>query len=497
MHRHAAAFFLLSLLVPVGCGGGSEQNNATGTATGGAGGSGGSAASSGTGGSIPMCNPSTMTCCDPATKPAPESCGLNGRGTQDYICAGSAWVVGGGCIDPDQCKDGDKDTKGSCGPNSSGQSIDTCVNGTWKNSCVGADVCTNGTTKPGTQVCGYAGKYQQLCQGGVWVDTNTCADPHPDDAALLAKEAAKELSFQCFAPPLTSDEMILHFPDGSASWTPDAQTRSSTATMIITRYTRSCNQVTGCGAWTYIVGSGDEFYIGYVLGADGSLYLWQGKSEPPGYKETFLPITNGMTTATLSTDELNFGEPQRFLVKVAPGCISLSTLVSATSPDAEGKWTETVYGTLEQWSWTADPHPVPEPIPVLSPDPCPKVTTTITEIAKAWLGPGQSTKYLGFTFWNANGGISKARSCTPYTSCTLWQDDSDTLDPVLKVVGTGLQLSIDTPFTVNADGTFGDAETYGYMTPTCLHAWRRVTTPNPGGLAGGDEVARETVITNP
>lgn len=490
MRRYAASLILVSSLVPVACSNGAGPNDSTGTtnSTGTTGGAGGS------GGSPPACDPSTMSCCDPATKPGVESCGLNGRGTRDHVCAGADWVPAADCSDPDECKDGDKVTKGPCGPNSSGQSTDTCVKGSWKNACVGADECTNGATKPGTQVCGYAGKYQQLCEGGHWVDTNTCADPHPDDAALLAEEAAGTLSFRCTAAPLTADEMLADFPDGSAVWTPDKNGRVASATMVITRYTRTCNQLTGCGMWSYIVGSGDQFYIGYVVDPNKTLYLWQGKSEPPGYEETLLPVTGGTTTATLATDELNFDAPQRFLVEVAQGCISLSTLVDASPPDAQGQWVETVYGAVETWTWTAAPHPAPEPIPVITPDPCPPVTTTVSDIAKAWLKPGQTTKYLGFSGWSANGGFSKARSCTPYTGCTLWKNDGETIDPVLKVVGTSLQLTIGYQLTVNADGTFGNGKVYGYMTPTCIHAWEQETTPHPGGLAGGDEVARETVI---
>jgi hypothetical protein len=479
-----AAPALLLFLAPAGCGGGSDTHE---TSTSGTTGSGGGGGTSGTTTTTTAC---TTDCCDPAQKPDPASCGLNGRGTQDPLCQGTTWGLTT-CTDPDECKDGTQDVIGSCGPNDSGKLTNHCVSGSWKAQCEGADACTNGDTRPGTGTCGFAGHLQQQCQGGQWVDTLTCAETSPDDTQLLADEAAQTLSFQCFKTALTPDEMIAHFPDGSPRWTPDSQTRASMGVTTIVQYTRTCNQLTGCGQWTYLVGSGDRFHLGYVLDTSGGLWLWQGRSQPPGYDELVLPVTGGMTLATLSTDEIGFGSPQRFLVKVTDTCFSLSTLVTKTAPDASGKWTEIVYGALEQWTWTADPHPTPAPVPALDATQCPKVTTTTQELAAAWFKSGQSTKYLGSGFWD----LSKTRNCTPYTSCDAWVDDSSYSDPVLKVVGTSLELTLDgRTFPLNADGTFGDATMYGHLTPTCAHFWHHETTPNAGGLAGGTEVAQEWVI---
>jgi hypothetical protein len=482
MRTSLAPLALLSLLVPAGCGGGPGETGTTDSSTI------GSSGTTGSGGGGTSTSTCTGGCCEPA--PPAQSCGLNGRGTQDPLCLDDAWTLTT-CTDPDECKDGTSQVTGACGPNNSGQLVDHCLSGAWKAQCEGADACTNGDTRAGTQACGFAGHLQQQCQAGQWADSLVCLEPSPDDTQLLAGEAAQTLSFQCFAPALTRDEMLLHFPDGSPRWTPDAQTRAGMATMTITNYTRSCNQLTGCGQWTYLVGSGDRFYIGYVLDTDGNLWLWQGRSEPPGYDELVLPVTGGMTLATLSTDEIGFGSPQRFLVKVTDTCMSLSTLVSKGTPDASGKWTESVYGALEKWTWTADPHPTPAPVPTLPATQCPQVTTTVPALATAWFGAGQSTKYLGGGAWD----LSQKRNCTPLTSCDAWVQDASYSDPVLKVVGTGLTLTVDgKTFPVNADGTFGDTALYGWLTPTCAHLWHHETTANAGGLAGGEEVAQEWVI---
>lgn len=481
MRTALAAFAWFSLLVPVGCGGGGGETSTTSSSS-----TGGTSGTTGSGGGTT----STCSggCCDPA--PPAQSCGLNGRGTQDPLCLSGAWTLTT-CTDPDECKDGSSEVKGNCGPNGSGQLVDHCISGAWKAQCEGADACTNGDTRAGTQTCGFAGHLQQQCQGGQWVDVFVCHDPSPDDAQLLADEAAKALSFQCFAPQLTRDEMILHFPDGSPRWTPDSQARASMATLTLVHYTRSCNQLTGCGQWSYLVGSGDRFYLGYVLDTAGNLYLWQGRSEPPGYDELLLPITDGMTTATLATDEIGFNDPQRFLVKVTDNCLSLSTLVQKSTPDATGKWSEGVYGALEKWTWAADPHPTPAPVPALPNNPCPPVATTTQELAAAWFAAGQSTKYLASSAWD----LSQTRNCTPYTSCDAWTAEPSYNDAVLKVVGTGLQLSLQgRTFTLAADGTFGDAALHGHLTPTCAHFWHNETTPDGGGLAGGVEVAQEWVI---
>jgi hypothetical protein len=412
---------------------------------------------------------------------------------QEPICSGGTWTLSA-CNDPDMCKDGDTQAKGTCGPNASGQSVDHCVSGAWQNQCEGADACTNGDTRVGTDTCGYSGHLQQQCQGGQWADTFVCNDPSPDDTQLLADEAAQKLSFQCFAPALTQDQMIQHFPDGSPQWTPDSQTRASLATTTLVNYTRTCNQLTGCGQWTYIVGLGQKFNIGYLLDTSGNLYLFQAISQLPGMGQLVLPVTDGMTTATLSTDDLNFMGPQRFLVKVTDTCFSLSTLVKKGTPDANGQWVESVWGALEQWTWPADPHPVAAPVPTIANDTCPPAATTIQAIAAAWIGAGQSQKYLASDFWT----LSQDRHCTPYTSCDPWVTNSDFNDAILKVVGTGLQITVNgQTFTLQADGTFGNMTMYGHLTPTCAHLWHHETTPNAGGLAGGAEVAEEWIIQHP
>jgi hypothetical protein len=175
-------------------------------------------------------------------QPAPEACGLNGRGERPFVCVASSWVAGDACDDPDQCVDGDVEQEGPCGPNDSGTSTSECVGGMWQSSCVGADDCTNGDVQPSTLVCGYDGHYEEVCTNGSWQPTSTCRDDDPDDAALADAAANDTLSFQCNGPALSPSEIIDRFPAGQAIWTPSYFASSTDETIKIVHYTRDCTK---------------------------------------------------------------------------------------------------------------------------------------------------------------------------------------------------------------------------------------------------------------
>ena len=55
-------------------------------------------------------------------------CGLNGHGSQDYVCTQGVWFASGPCVDPDVCVDGDAKTA-PCGLNGAGTEPALCVAG--------------------------------------------------------------------------------------------------------------------------------------------------------------------------------------------------------------------------------------------------------------------------------------------------------------------------------------------------------------------------------
>jgi len=428
--------------------------------------------------------------CDPATRPQEKACGLNGRGNQSYSCEGTDWVLGSSCSDQDLCVDGVIETL-TCGPNSAGALVKTCMNGQWTGECVGAGVCINGRTQKGATPCGYAGFYQELCANGIWETTATCMEAHADDPALLAGEADQSLSFVCSNPALDWQGIVDRFPEGAYLWTPGSIRPQSNLTLSLTHYSRSCTQLSGCSQWNYYIGSRDNFYLGYSVGADGQLFLWQANADLPNTDETLLPIEGGIATATLATNSTNFDEPQRFLVKVAPNCLSVSSLITKRPPDANGNWGESVYGTLVQWSWNPNlPRSPPDPLPTISPDPAPYLPSTIPEIAAGWFPPGAST-WMGRPIWDLN----QVRDCTPFTGCTPWQRASNTVPITLEVAGFDILLTLrGRSFTLASDGSFADDRFHGFVMPSALHLWENGVDPSPVPMAGGMEVAREAVI---
>jgi hypothetical protein len=99
---------------------------------------------------------------------------------------GGQWQDSTTCVDDDVCTNGTTQPGTTpCGLNGNGLLDEECVGGQWQDSttCVDNDVCTNGDTQPGTTPCGNgSGVYQQECINGQWVDdTNDCVGCVPTE----------------------------------------------------------------------------------------------------------------------------------------------------------------------------------------------------------------------------------------------------------------------------------------------------------------------------
>jgi hypothetical protein len=86
--------------------------------------------------------PFSACLCDPGGA-FTRACGLNGRGEQDFVCAGGQFPDDPPCVDPDECVDGDEE--GLACLAGTGVQARTCVAGEWQlGPCAGA-VCPPAT----------------------------------------------------------------------------------------------------------------------------------------------------------------------------------------------------------------------------------------------------------------------------------------------------------------------------------------------------------------
>ncbi len=420
---------------------------------------------------------STGPCEDGEERRSEAACGLNGRGAFLERCEAGEWLRTSECDDRDECTDADveEDPAGDpCGADGRGRLGRLCDRGRWRSTCLGAGECADGDTRSGSTACGLLdrGRIGELCVEGAWMETTECVDPDPDDAELLSEDA--ELSFTCSGTPLTRDEIVDHFPTGWGIWTPhrDGTGPDLTATRI-TRYTRECTPLTGCGSWTYVVGERyRDFYLGFYLDG-GDLHFWQ-LSDRRDTLEMALPVSNGRFTATLATTGLSTDpEPVRFLVQVTDRCFAITSLVES-QPTPDGT-IEIVYGFTRTWTEPPPLRSTPPPAPDLASDECPYEAHPIADIALGWLGAGGSSHlFSGFA------DLYQTRQCHPETGCTEWRSDSDYASGRVQSLGTTLEIELrGTTYPVAADGTFGSGDLSGHITPTCMRYRRQSTSPGP------------------
>ena len=117
----------------------------------------------------------------------PDACGLNGRGTAAYECAGGVRSIVG-CVDPDECVDGGR-TRTPCGLNENGRAERTCESGRWEGgACVDPDECVAGARE--TRACGINGAGEQVraCEGGRLTAWSPCDDPDAECAPGAREE---------------------------------------------------------------------------------------------------------------------------------------------------------------------------------------------------------------------------------------------------------------------------------------------------------------------
>lgn len=121
-------------------------------------------------------------CTDGGLRAGTTPCGLDLRGTLQQLCDAGQWVDGTTCNIPEACAGGGQRTgTTACGLNGRGHVPQTCEQGWWVDvagECTDADVCVDAHTQAGTAACGVGGlgRLDQLCTSGQWVDTTTCVE---------------------------------------------------------------------------------------------------------------------------------------------------------------------------------------------------------------------------------------------------------------------------------------------------------------------------------
>lgn len=416
--------------------------------------------------------------CASADEPKPEACGLNRRGTQDYVCEDNHYVLADGCADADVCRDGDTEIGRACGLNNNGESLRRCVRGQWQSTCEDPDTCRNGAIQAITGECGFDSHYLERCVDGQWDWTGECYDPDPLDDDLLAASEARTLIYQCRDEPLTTSQIIDRFSTGSALWTELTRPRD---------LSRSCSELTGCADhWRWLGGLSLDGHpkMGFAIGEDGVVYFYQGDD----FDGHFLPITSGAFTATVDTE---IDGPKRMFVKVTSNCFSVSSLVER-SDTPTGEWTEFVWGDLISHDFEVPVRPTPDAVPSIADDACTAQPTTTTDIATAWFRPG-NVRSSHSSYWTVN----MERTVGTYTGTTLFESRGRSyVSATLLVRGSSLDIETSAgTFSLSADGTFGDTTAGGYVTASCLRLWEHRVTPHAGHLATAKETVKEVAIT--
>jgi hypothetical protein len=320
------------------------------------------------------------------------------------------------------------------------------------------------------------------------------ADPlqpatHPDDSALRDPSRVSNCSGLA---PLDPSQVADFFPDGAGFWSVAADARKSEFTK--TRFTdqyRSCNQVTGCEQWYYVVPNTNEELI-LIFTYDGD-QLWLQEYDRFGALITQRLVDGPLVTASLAVDTATNGgwEMRRMAVILTDKRICLESLITTTT-DANGSHDRIVLASFSRDHTALPPRPSPQPLPSPSPT-CTGAPASHSELV-AWFQPGKTTAtLLGET------RTSVERECHPLTGCSSWRAPLGTFFDYLAVQGTSIAVHAREPgvggqrdYTLS-DSAFSSSTLDIVFTPTCARAVGSVVTPGPNG----NQLETQTVASVP
>ncbi len=109
------------------------------------------------------------------------SCGFNSNGKKIRTCIHGEWGNFSNCIDSDICVNDDlRDVENFCGFNLRGKQPQKCVLGQWvdNGNCIDSDICVDDDLRDNENFCGFnlRGKQPQKCVLGQWLDSGNCID---------------------------------------------------------------------------------------------------------------------------------------------------------------------------------------------------------------------------------------------------------------------------------------------------------------------------------
>jgi hypothetical protein len=300
-------------------------------------------------------------------------------------------------------------------------------------------------------------------------------ETHPDDPALRDPSRPSNCTgLTALAPAQLAD----FFPDGSGFWDPAADPRKSDSTkMRFTDQFRTCNQVTGCEMWWYVVPNTNPEFI-FLFTYDGN-QLWLQEYDWTGQYITQRLIDSPLVTASFAvhTGTGSGWEMRRMAVMLTQKRICLETLVTSTT-DANGTHDRvTLAGFVHDYT-TLTPRASPAPVPSPSPT-CTGAAATQAELV-AWFKPG--TVYASLLNETKQ---SVERECHPLTGCSAWRSPFGTFFDHLSVQGTSILVNalnpgtngrLDYPLT-NSESSSSTLDIV--FTPTCARASGSVVTDGP------------------
>lgn len=116
------------------------------------------------------------TCTEDDTRLGTKRCGINNRGYKQEFCSRGSWITANNCVDSDRCIDNDLQWD-NCSYGM-GYRNRLCELGQWSNWSSCTTECTEYDTRTLVGVCGSNGygNQDQICSGGVWVDSGSCVD---------------------------------------------------------------------------------------------------------------------------------------------------------------------------------------------------------------------------------------------------------------------------------------------------------------------------------
>jgi hypothetical protein len=156
----------------------------------------------------------------------------------------------------------------------------------------------------------------------------------PDDPGLLDPNRPSNCTRTALLDPA---QLAGFFPDGSGFWDPAAGARKSDATTTqFTDESRTCNNVTGCGSWTYFVPNTNPELL-FFFTYDDTNQLWIQQYDRFGQLITQRQIASSLSTASFAVENTGGSSwrTRRFAVMLTQTRICIETLVTST-PNSNG-----------------------------------------------------------------------------------------------------------------------------------------------------------------